>query len=456
MHVRIIGAGWAGLSAAVAAIAQGWQVTLIEASQQTGGRARRIPYKTSLPSSGACSDASSQAWLHAPCQSGPHAKAIDASDHTLDNGQHILIGAYQDTLALMRTVGVDVPSVLMRCPLDVRDVKGDGLKLPNLPAPWHVLVGLSMARGWQWPDKLSLVRAALQWQRQGYRCPSAWTVHDLCETQGLTARVQRSLIEPLCLSALNTAMQEASASVFLRVLQDALLSGPGSADFLLPRQDLSHLLPDPAIAWLTQHGAEVRLGETVNESSLQGLLQSASAQAPIVLATSFRQAAKLTQTLSPAWSQVAQALSPRAIATVYLRVHDAGFRGLARPILALHGGPAQFVFCRDQLLGHQGMIAAVASDCQLEREALPAPVLAQVRTQLGLQDIEVVQTVVEKQATFACTPDLVRPCAAIPTRQPHTLWACGDYVAGPYPATLEGAVRSGLQVIAQIREVRKA
>ena len=74
------------------------------------------------------------------------------------------------------------------------------------------------------------------------------------------------------------------------------------------------------------------------------------------------------------------------------------------------------------------------------RDELQAAVLEQARQQLGMGDLRAVQTVLEKRATFACTPGLQRPGAAIAPG----LWACGDYVEGPYPATLEGAVRSGL------------
>ena len=73
-----------------------------------------------------------------------------------------------------------------------------------------------------------------------------------------------------------------------------------------------------------------------------------------------------------------------------------------------------------------------------ERDPLQARVLQQARAQLGLE-LQAVQTVVEKRATFACMPDLMRPAMRIAPG----LLACGDYVAGPYPATLEGAVRSG-------------
>jgi predicted NAD/FAD-dependent oxidoreductase len=107
--------------------------------------------------------------------------------------------------------------------------------------------------------------------------------------------------------------------------------------------------------------------------------------------------------------------------------------------------PAQFVFDRGQLGGPAGLLAFVVSASDAEREVRQGQVLQQASTQLGL-NLQAVQTVVEKRATFACTPDLQRPPQAIAPG----LLACGDYVAGPYPATLEGAVRSGLQAVAHL------
>ena len=80
---------------------------------------------------------------------------------------------------------------------------------------------------------------------------------------------------------------------------------------------------------------------------------------------------------------------------------------------------------------------------QGDRATLQAQVLTQAQAQLGLR-LQAVQTIVEKRATFACTPGLLRPAQQIAPG----LLACGDYVAGPYPATLEGAVRSGVAAAA--------
>lgn len=391
---------------------------------------------------------------------GGRAKRINHAEagHAFDNGQHILIGAYRDTLRLMRTVGVDEHAVLMRMPLDVRNAQGLGIRLPNLPTPWNMLAGIVGAKGWSLCDKRGLLRAAHAWQTQGFSCPHDWTVQHLCDAHQLTPVLRQGLIEPLCLSALNTSVDEASASVFLRVLHDALWSGWGGSDFLIPQTDLSDVFPDAALAWLTQRGARVQMGHTVDAAALERMRAEPG---PIVLATSWRQAAVLTATLAPVWSEQAAALQPRAIATVYLRIRDAGYRGLPRPIVALTcdapqaspplHGPAQFAFCRSQLMGQRGVIAAVVSDCRLSREALAEQVRDQIRTQLGWHEVDVLQTLLDKHATFACTPGLERPSAHIAP----SMWACGDHVAGPYPATLEGAVRSGLQVIAQIAQVHE-
>lgn len=146
------------------------------------------------------------------------------------------------------------------------------------------------------------------------------------------------------------------------------------------------------------------------------------------------------------WATTAHALQFEAIATVYAHADDARLR---QPMLALRSDaahPAQFVFDRGQLGGPQGLLAFVVSASEGDRGTLQTRVLAQAQAQLGLA-LTPLQTVVEKRATFACTPGLVRPTPAIAPG----LWACGDYVDGPYPATLEGAVRSGVAVAARLQ-----
>ena len=419
-QLTIVGAGWAGLAAAVAATQAGWHVQLFEAANTAGGRARSLQQ--------------------------------NYAGQPLDNGQHVLIGAYRDTLTLMRTVGLNPDDLLQRLPLDLRYADGQGLSLPDWPAPFNLLAGIGSARGWCLQDKASLIQAAWGWQRAKFECESSWTVAQLCEASELSTRVMRQLIEPLCLSALNTPMHEASATVFLRVLHDALLGGAGSSDLLVPRVDLGALMPNGCLTWLSAHGADIHLGQRISIADLEQLQRTASARHAVLLACPAWEAARLTTTIAPQWAQQCAALSHTAIATVYLQCKDARFTGLSQPMVALHSGPeapAQFVFDQGALSGQKGLLAAVVSACACERHELTTQVHTQAREQLGLQQLEVIQTVVEKRATLACTPMLDRPEPFVA----NGLWACGDYIRGPYPSTLEGAVRSGQQVITQLGQM---
>ena len=417
LRVAVIGAGWAGLAAAVEATRAGAQATLFEMATEPGGRARALGGRT-------------------------------ADEDLLDNGQHICIGAYVETLRLMATVGVAEADAFLRLPLTLVDVAGKGLRLgAGAPLPAFALAVLRR-RGWRWRDRLALLRLAAAWKQQGFRCAPEATVAELCAA--LPLPVREGFIEPLCVAALNTPYGEASATVFLRVLNDALTAGPGSSDLLLPRLDLVALFPAPALAWLQRAGAAVRMGRRVmaidaasdGTWSVDGL-----AFDRVVVATSAVEAARLVDPVAPAWAAQAAALRYEPIVTVYAR--SAGCR-LPEPMLTLHADgdrPAQFVFDRGRLGGPAGLLALVASGASawLERGLADTERAAIAQAQHDLAPylhapLLPVRTVVEKRATFACTPALARPPAAV---APGVL-AAGDYVEGPYPATLEGAVRSGV------------
>jgi hypothetical protein len=275
-------------------------------------------------------------------------------------------------------------------------------------------------------------------------------------------------IDPLCVSALNTPAHQASGQVFLRVLRDSLFSGRGGSNLLLPRTDLGALFPAPAARWLVAQGPhQVLTGQRVQslqprpEAQWQvvcaGDTPGAAPQLPrcfdhVTLACPPWEAARLavsvagTPGLAAAgpWSTLANGLQFEAITTVYAQA--SGIR-LRQPMLALRSGPqnpAQFVFDRGQLDGHTSLLAFVVSASRGERADIEQQVVQQAAAQLGIAALRPVQTVVEKRATFACTPGLARPG---PLVLPG-LSACGDYVDGPYPATLEGAVLSGTAVAA--------
>jgi squalene-associated FAD-dependent desaturase len=403
----VVGGGWAGLAAAVDLVEAGHQVTLREMAPQLGGRARSVPGEP-------------------PC----------------DNGQHILIGAYVETLALMRRVGVDLEAALLRTPLHLPYPGEAGLRLPNGPPLLSFTRGVLAHGGWPLAARLALLMRAGWWLVQGFKAPARQTVAELAD--GLPSVLVRDLIEPLCVAALNTPASQASAQVFLRVLRDALFSGPGSADLLLPRLPLTDLLPVPAQRWLQAHGAELQLGSRVQTLFPDGRrwrVDGAPADV-VILACSAREAARLTAGFAPTWSAEAAAFAYQPIVTVTLLSPGSV---LDTPMLALREGsesPAQFVFDHGQLGLAPGRFAFVVSGAAewVARGDVAERVRDQAMAALTWATPPVIERVlVEKRATFACTPGLKRPAAAIAP----SLFAAGDYVDGPYPATLEGAVRAG-------------
>lgn len=411
-RLAVVGGGWAGLSAAVTAVERGQQVTLFEMARQWGGRARSQP------------------------------------DSGLDNGQHILIGAYRETLALMRRVGADPDMVLLRRPLALRWADGRGLELAPGPAAWAFALAVLRCDAWSPAERWRLLARCARWAAAGFRCVPDRSVDALCA--GLPAAVRRLLIDPLCVAALNTPAREASAAIFLRVLKDGLLGGPGASDLLLPRRPLQALLPDPATRWLAAHGASLRSGHRVMSIERAGTGWQVDGEAfdGVIVASPAGEAARLLQALSPGWSEAAAGLRFEPIVTVYVRA--AGTR-LPLPMVALPDdatAPAQYVFDHGRLGGPDGRLAFVISGAAdwvargLDRTA--DAVLTQGRRELArwgwpASTAEAEAVIAERRATFRSTPGLQRPPALIAPG----LVAAGDYVAGPYPATLEGAVRAG-------------
>jgi squalene-associated FAD-dependent desaturase len=417
--VAVVGGGWAGLAAAVEATRRGDRVTLFEMAPQLGGRARDV----------------------------------DLDGVLLDNGQHILIGAYVETLALLRTLGVDPADAFVRTPLRVTYPDGIGLQLrPGAPVPAFGAAVLRQ-RGWPLGARLALLAAAAGWAMRGFRCDASLTVAAL--TGRLPAAIRDDLIDPLCVAALNTPAADASAGVFLRVLKDALFSGAGSADLLLPKVGLSALLPHPAHDWLARAGASVRLTKRVDSLAAAGSGWSLDGEPfdRVVLATTPTEAARLVCDIAPDWARCAAALRYEPIVTVYLRADGVRLR---EPMLALRSdadAPAQFVFDRGQLGGPAGLLGFVVSGAQpwVNRGMAATTQATQDQAQAALHDqlagatLVPVRTFTEKRATFRCTPGLQRPAMTIAPG----LHAAGDHVDGPYPATLEGAVRSGLAAARQ-------
>jgi len=421
MKVAVVGGGWAGLAAAVELSAAGVCVTVFEAAKQLGGRAR----------------------------------SVEIHGHTLDNGQHILIGAYRESLRLMKKVGADPERLLKRLALDLNHPGADfRLKLPRLPAPLHLGLGLLGASGCSVAEKLSAVRFMRALQADHYRLANDCTVAELLDRHRQSGNLRRHMWEPLCLAALNTAPENASAQIFVNVLRESLGGSRADTDLLLPAADMGRVFPDAAAGFVVANGGEIRFSSRV-DAIAPGLCLGDERFDRIILATAPQHAAPILA-MQPETAAIAVLLETYAyepIGTVYVGYPPE--TSLPCPMLGLdsrigeHLG--QWAFDRGTLGGDQGVIGFVLSAHgawdERDNEALTMALHGELEQALGrkIPHPSWHQVIRERRATFSCRPNLPRPApkTAIPG-----LWLAGDYVCADYPATLEGAVRSGVAAAA--------
>ncbi|TAK48222.1 MAG: hypothetical protein EPO27_06390 [Betaproteobacteria bacterium] len=369
---------------------------------------------------------------------GGRARRVRTQGHELDNGQHILAGAYSELLRLMRRVGVPDNAVL-RLPFELRYADGFALRALWLPAPLGLLGGLLAARRIPLAERFAAVRFMRALRRPEFRIAPDCTVEALLARHRQDGRIGHYVWQPLCVSALNTPPRQASARVFARVLRDSLAGVPGASDLLLPRVDLSRLFPEHAAGYLQANGGELRTGCTVRQV-MPDLAVDGERFARIVLAVGPHQ-------LSPFAALVGAlpAFDYQPIHTCYLQ-YAAGVK-LPFPMLGLASGLVQWAFDRGALLGEKGRLACVISaqgdHQQMAQDEIAATCHRELALALGrLPDPLWHQVIAEKRATIACTPGLRHPG---PRTATAGLFLAGDYTDPEYPPTLEAAVRSGVR-----------
>ena len=430
-HVVIVGGGWAGLAAAIALVDAGSRVTVVEAARVLGGRARRVTTDGMI----------------------------------LDNGQHLLLGAYRETLRLIERVHRHRPAdeLYLRMPLCLAGPRDFRVRAAQLPAPLHMLHALVFARGCTLRDRWALVRTMSRWMRAGWRSPPRQTVGELLSGQP-KSMVDR-LWSPLCLAALNTPIHQASAQIFLNVLRDTLAADRASSDLVIPRVDLSTLFPEAAARVIEDAGGSVRRGVRVVRITGRGESGSVRVEAAaasgldlkakaVIIATAPWNAAQLLDTMSPTpESSAAIADIGRyeylPICTIYLRYATPIV--LPSPMMQLEDGPGQWVFgAIDAVSNRSDSLSVVISADGPHRKLSHAQIVDSVLTQLA-RNIAAIegrapiasQVITERRSTFACTPGRAHPIAGAVG---PGVYLAGDHTDSDYPATLEAACRSGIRV----------
>ena len=429
----VIGAGWAGLATAMSLGHGGIPVKLFESARQIGGRARRVPF----------------------------------DNQTIDNGQHLLIGAYHETLAMMQTAGVNIADVLLRQPLQLISRHPNGntvaLQAPPLPAPLHLLWSLMTARGLSTRERWRATQLGLKLKLGRLKLAHDITVSELLRQQQQPALLCTALWHPLCLAIMNTHPDEASAEVFLRVLTDAFLHQRQDSDLLFARTDLSSIFPDPAVNYIEQQGGQVHLGQRVtgleiNNRQLTGIWcdDQLHPAEHAVLAIPPHAGIPLLQPHAELTSVInqLQRIEYEPICTVYLQYPESV--RLPLPMLGLLDTVGQWAFDR-RFCGQAGLIAVVISAHGPHMDWSKQELIDVIKAELARLFPDWPppcsgQVIREKRATFACRVNINQYRPANRTSV-DGLWLAGDFTPTGYPATLEGAIRSGVQCAQQISEL---
>ena len=311
------------MSAAVELARAGLQVTVFEAGRTLGGRAR----------------------------------VVEKDGRRIDNGQHILLGAYTETLRMLRFLRVP-PSKLITRRFTLHVPGRLDFRAANLPAPFHLAIGLLRSRQMRWADRLAVVRLMRTLKRMRYTLDHDYSVAKLLSDTQQTPMLCELLWEPLCIAALNTPTAEASAQIFMNVLKDSLAGSASASELLIPRVDLSELLPVPAAQFLARSGGTVNIATTIksieideDEFRLVGNPFEGERFSHVVVAVGPYHVGDLLAEL-PELSLLRQQVDDmtyQPITTVYLE-YDESVR-LPEPMIGVANSTVQWLFDRGQLGG---------------------------------------------------------------------------------------------------------
>lgn len=433
--VVVIGAGFAGLSAAVRLARAGARVLVLESRSRLGGRATAFHDRE--------------------------------SGELVDNGQHVLLGCYRETLSFLNDIGAsDHVRIQPRLSVTMIDRAGrqSRLECPALPSPLHLLAGVVEWDALAWRDRLSVfgmarpLRLAQRELQPGSRRIAASpgeTVDNWLIRNGQTARLREMLWEPLALAALNQPPAQAAAPVFARVLAEMFGPDLNAAAIVLPTRPLHLMYAEPARAYVESHGGTVRVGSPATLRLDGGRALSVSSgsdrwtpRAVISAVPWFALPELLNGDAPPLAETIARsrAMASSPIVTVNLWF-DRPI--IDEPFIGLPGRAMQWVFDKRLAFGdaasHLSLVSSGASALLArtnpELIAIAHDELLTALPQTRAARLLRATVIREPRATFSLAPrQPPRPAASTAVRG---FYLAGDWIDTGLPGTIESAVRAG-------------
>ena len=450
-EVLIIGGGFAGLAAGVELSSRGHHVTVLERRGHLGGRA----YSYRDPVSGA----------------------------TLDNGQHILMGCYRDTIAFLQKIGT-LGKVAFQRNLSVDFVSpGEGPRDPAgkiyrfqslpLPNPLHLIAGFLTFRGLGWRDKKSLWKLGRYFRNLNGGGASEMALLDrksipeFLDEMGQTPRIQERFWDPLTLAALNDRPEVSSAALFAAVLKEALFSGRKGSRIGIPRVGLSELYVDAARDFIERKGGQfvmkapvVKLhfrGHEFSEVELEGGRRLSADH--ILVTTPFTALKKiLPESLlyeDPFFSSLGKLSSSPIVAINFWFDREV----TDRPFLGLWGTKVHWIFNKGRIFGGSSPYLSLVISGAREELHTPGPELIETAKKELLsvlpaaRSAKILRVTVTKEPEATLAPAVGISKYRLSQKTPYkNFFLAGDWTDTGLPATIESAVRSANKAVELIEQ----
>jgi squalene-associated FAD-dependent desaturase len=447
--VIIVGAGWAGLSCAYELLKHGVQVTILEAAPQAGGRARGVKF----------------------------------GDCNVDNGQHLLIGGYQQTLKLITELSSSIEENFFKQNFEIFSKKINPsfpLLKDNVAQDYYfklitsttkvkshkinLLTSLIKTYAFSLKDKIIFLKFSLTMIKKNFKLKHDISAEQLLASYKFSKQIISNFFEPMIVSTMTTPMHSASAQIFLNIMQATFFTHATFSNLLFAKKDLTSLFVTPIVAQILKLGGDIKYNHRVKQICLAETPQHLARQTPgaieihsndeilksdfVVLATQPWQTSKVIENISALASlnQALQQITFESIINIYFEfaspVHG------QRTMTGVINGYTHWIFSPSAGNSHIAcaVISAPGEDLKnLSKEQI-IKVVSEELTQIypHLPTIINIKYIQEKRAAFSCTPHIN---ALRPTSQTKVanLFIAGDYINTGYPSTLEGAVISGQQ-----------
>jgi hydroxysqualene dehydroxylase len=420
----VIGGGFAGLSASAHLSNSGHKVELIEASPKLGGRA--------------------YSFIHKP------------TNKLIDNGQHIMMGCYSETLKFLELIGAS-DKIEIQEKLSVNFLKS-GFELYQLKAfsifyPFSLLSAVLTYRAITFRERLSILRLFLKLPVLSNRDLGKISVEEFLISEDQNENVRKALWEIISIGALNTSVQKASAKVFIDILKEIFLKGTFGSKIILPKTNLSEMYCDPTKQFIEEKGGSICLSERVEEIKIEKnkVIEVRTDKRSItdfdfvICTVPFFALERINGLFNHKSRSTIQSFNPQysSILNVHVWLAEAKKENqLGNNFFALIDSKLHWVF------SHDSHLTCVISDADylmnLSDEEIMDMIYSELEKYMNLEknDIKDYFIIKEKRATFIPNTDILNNRPNTKT-EIKNLFLAGDWVNTRLPSTIESAVKSG-------------